>query len=56
VKRRYDADALSVRFTDDAIVESEEISADVIVDFDKNGRLVAVESLHATTRLPDGID
>ncbi|MDR3462099.1 MAG: DUF2283 domain-containing protein [Beijerinckiaceae bacterium] len=57
-KTRFDpdADALSVRFTDDEILEAEEVSPDVIIDFDKDGGIVAVEILHAKSRLPNGID
>ena len=58
MKTRYDpdADALSIRFSEDEIVESEEVSADVIFDFNSEGRIVAVEFLHAGNRLPNGID
>jgi uncharacterized protein YuzE len=49
-----DVDALFVRFTDSAIVESEEVSPDLVVDYDADGRIVGIEILNATLRLGDG--
>jgi uncharacterized protein YuzE len=58
MKIHYDphADALSVRFSDTEIIESEEVTAGSIFDFDSKGRIVAVEILHASDRLAEGID
>ena len=54
MKTHYDAevDALYVRFTADQIVESEEIMPGVVFDFDKDGRIVAIEFLDAKEKLP----
>jgi len=50
MKTRYDpdADALYVRFSEAEIVESEEVSNGVILDFDAEGRIVAIEVLDAS--------
>jgi uncharacterized protein YuzE len=52
MKTLYDseADALYVRFADTAIAESEEVSDGVVLDFDAEGRIVAIEVLDATTQ------
>ena len=56
MKTTYDAaaDALYVRFADAAIVESEEVSDGVVLDFDADGRIVAIELLDASKHLAAG--
>ena len=44
-------DALYLRLDENAIVESEEVRPGVILDFDKNGRVVGVEFLNITERV-----
>ena len=39
------ADALYIRLEESAIVESEEVSPGVILDFDEGGRVVGIEIL-----------
>ncbi|MBB2964029.1 DUF2283 domain-containing protein [Methylobacterium sp. R2-1] len=58
MKSRYDAetDALYVRFTETAIVESEEVRPGIVLDFDAEGRIVALEILDATEHLASGSD
>lgn len=58
MKSRYDAetDALYVRFTETAIVESEEVRPEIVLDFDAEGRIVALEILDATEHLASGSD
>ena len=53
---RYDpyADALYVRFSEAEIIESEEVSNGVILDFDAEGRIVAIEVLDASKHLAPG--
>jgi uncharacterized protein YuzE len=51
-----DADALFVRFADAAIIESEEVAPGVVLDFDAEGRIVAMEVLNARTHLAAGAD
>jgi uncharacterized protein YuzE len=46
------ADALYIRFEESPIVESEEVSPGVILDFDENGRVVGLEMLNVRQRLP----
>jgi uncharacterized protein YuzE len=49
MKTRYDpeADAFYVRFSDAHIAESEEVSDGVVIDFDAEGRIVAIEVFSA---------
>jgi uncharacterized protein YuzE len=44
-------DALYLRLDENAIVESEEVRPGVILDFDRNGRVVGVEFLNITERV-----
>jgi uncharacterized protein YuzE len=46
------ADALYIRLQETAIVESEEVSPGVILDFDESGRVVGIEMLGVRQRLP----
>ena len=46
------ADALYIRFEESPIVESEEVSPGIILDFDGNGRVVGLEMLNVRQRLP----
>ena len=43
-------DALYFRLDETEIVESEEVQRGVILDFDKNGRVVGIEMLALSTR------
>jgi uncharacterized protein YuzE len=56
MKTTYDpeADALYVRFAEAAIVESEEVADGVVLDFDAEGRIVAIEVLDASKHLSEG--
>lgn len=46
-----ESDALYLRLDETAIVESEEVQPGVILDFDKEGRVVGVEILSLSTRM-----
>jgi len=56
MKTIYDseADALYVRFADATIAESEEVSDGVVLDFDAEGRIVAIELLEASKHISAG--
>lgn len=56
MKTTYDreADALYVRFSNTSVVESEEVSEGVILDFDADGRIVAIELLDASKHVAAG--
>ena len=56
MKTIYDpeADALYVRFAEAAVVESEQVSEGVVLDFDAEGRIVAIEVLDARRHLASG--
>jgi len=56
MKTIYDseADALYVRFSDASVFESEEVADGVVLDFDANGRLVAIEVLDASKHVAPG--
>jgi uncharacterized protein YuzE len=53
-KFRYDpqTDAAYLRFSDAKVEDSEEVSPGVVLDFDADGRIVALEVLGAASRLP----
>ena len=46
----HDADALHLRLDESKIVESEEVSPNVVLDFDAAGIVVGVEILNLSTR------
>lgn len=48
-----DADALYLRLDDSPVVESEEVSAGVVLDFNESREVVGVEILHLSKRSPD---
>jgi uncharacterized protein YuzE len=45
-----EADALYLRLDDTAILESEEVKPGIILDFDKDGRVIGVEILELSSR------
>ena len=47
-----EADALYIRFDDAKIVESQEVSDGIVLDFDANGRVVGFEMLGVRRRFP----
>ena len=51
-----DADALYLRFADAMIVESEEVAPGIILDFDAERRIVAVEVLDTRRHLAEGAE
>jgi uncharacterized protein YuzE len=53
-KFEYDpeADAAYLRFSSEAILESEEVSDGIILDYDNDGRIVGMEVLDARRHLP----
>ena len=48
-----ESDALYIRFDEAKIVESEEVSDGIILDFDASGRVVGFEMLDVRRRFPD---
>jgi uncharacterized protein YuzE len=48
-----EADALYIRFDEAKIVESEEVSDGIVLDFDANGRVVGLEMLYVRERFPN---
>ncbi|GJD94600.1 DUF2283 domain-containing protein [Methylobacterium iners] len=53
MKARYDsdADALYMRLADDSVVEREEVRPGIVLDFDAEGRVIAIEILDASQHL-----
>ena len=45
-------DAMYIRFSEKEYFESEEIKEGVILDFDKEGKIIAMEVLDVSNRLP----
>ncbi len=58
MKTSYDpeADALYVRFADADVIESEEVRPGFVLDYDAQGRIVAVEILDVSEHLASGAD
>ncbi|WP_448189479.1 DUF2283 domain-containing protein [Azospirillum sp. sgz301742] len=56
MKSRYDAeaDALYVRFSDGTIEESQEVAPGIILDFDDQHRIIALEVLNARDKMAVG--
>ena len=52
MKLDEEADALYIRFDEATIVESEEVSDGIILDFDADGRVVGLEMLGVHRRFP----
>jgi uncharacterized protein YuzE len=54
VRLSYDSvtDAAYLRFSEEGVVESEEVAPGVMLDYDGAGRIVGMEVLSARTRLP----
>ena len=54
MKLRIDreVDALYLRLNDSKVIESEKVAPGVIVDFDGKNRVVGVEVLHVSKRVP----
>jgi uncharacterized protein YuzE len=48
------ANAFYLRFAETPVVESDEVADGVILDFDLDGRIVAIEFLDASNRLAEG--
>ncbi len=47
-----DADAAYLRFSEAPVIESEEVSPGVVLDYDAEGRMVGMEVLDARGKLP----
>ena len=47
-----EADTLYFRLDEAAIVDSEEVQAGVVLDFDKDNRVVGIELLGISSRVP----
>jgi uncharacterized protein YuzE len=58
MKTRYDsnADALYLGFSDEPIVESEEVRPGIIFDLDSEGRVIGIEILDAAQHMARGTD
>ncbi len=57
VNLHYDpaTDAAYLRFSQSPVVESEELSPGVVIDYDAEGRMVGMEVLQAHGRLPPDV-
>lgn len=57
MKFHYDqkVDALSIRFNNKRYFESDEVADGVIFDYDKAGKIIAIELLDASKRFPAGL-
>jgi uncharacterized protein YuzE len=48
-----DDDALYLRLDDSAIIESEEVSDGIVLDYNAEGKVVGIEVLRISQRSPD---
>lgn len=48
-------DALYIRLDDGQIVESEEVSEGIILDFNAQGKVIGIEMLFLSQRSPDAL-
>lgn len=57
MKFQYDkkSDALSIRFNNKPYQESDEVSEGVIFDYDRSGRIIGMEILDASKKMPKEI-
>ena len=57
MKFSYDKkiDALYIRFNEKPIIESDQVSDNIIIDYDKNGRIIALEILDASKKMAKDI-
>lgn len=47
-----DADAAYIRFSSELVQESDEVSAGIVLDYDREGRIVGMEVMNARENLP----
>ena len=55
IKYRPEDNAAYIRFSSAKVLESEEVSPDVVFDFDAEGRIVGIELLDARAQLPSDV-
>ncbi len=48
-------DALYIRFNEKAIVESDQVSDNIVIDYDKSGRIIALEILDVSRKMAKDI-
>lgn len=49
------SNAAYIRFSSERVMESEEVSAGVVLDYDKDGRIVGMEVLDASSHLSPSV-
>jgi uncharacterized protein YuzE len=52
IKYNKDLDILYIRFSDEKIVDSDTEKPGVVLDYDAQGRIVAIEILNASHKMP----
>ena len=50
-----EADAAYIRFSNEDILDTEELSTGIHLDYDKDGRIVGMEVLQARAHLPEAL-
>ena len=48
IRYSHEADALYIRFKDAKIADTDELTEDIIIDYDKDGNIVGIEVLDAS--------
>ena len=57
IRYRPEDNAACIRLSSTKVLESEEVSPDIVFDYDAEGRIVAIELLDSRARLPsDALD
>ncbi|MBI1264115.1 MAG: DUF2283 domain-containing protein [Alphaproteobacteria bacterium] len=55
IKYDREADAAYLRLTDAQVVESDEVAEGIVIDVDADNKIVGIEVLHASKRLPESV-
>lgn len=57
MKFSYDKkiDALYIRFNEKPVIDSDQVSDNIIIDYDKSGRIIALEILDASRKMAKDI-
>lgn len=55
IKYDSEADAAYLRLTDAQVVESDEVAECIVIDVDADNKIVGIEVMHASKRLPESV-
>lgn len=55
IKLRQKSDSLFIRFNKERYFESDEVKEDIIIDYNKKGKIIGIEILNASKKLSSDI-